>query len=453
MLSFLGDKISGRKLRLLGCAACRRVWIHLKDQRSRHTVETVEKYADGQASLLDLKNAYDQAVSAFGQLEFLISQAIQSATASVHHLAWPEDFSQSIQRCLACAVSAEVYVASSEVDSGRITAPNWESLVQKREEAAQAKMIRDIVGNPFRPVTFNPSCVTLKVKTLANEIYGELSFSRLPELADALREAGCINKDILSHCRGSGPHWRGCWVLDLLLGKVWGITKHEWTSGANPQPMLEFLRGKTSDRKLRLFAVASCRRIWHLITDERSRRAVEVAERFADNLAKTSELKAVCPKRQNDADPCQKVASGVADRNALISAVITSAATILIASPESSRRVIFDMLERGEEEAVTKLLEQSNKIVRREEAEHCQILRYIFGNPFHPITLDASCLTPTVKALAQSIYDERTFDQMPLLADELEKAGCANEEILDHCQAPSPHVRGCWVVDAVLERW
>ncbi len=231
-----------------------------------------------------------------------------------------------------------------------------------------------------------------------------------------------------------------------------GMTESEWLNCADPQVMLEFLREKTSDRKPRLFAVACCRRIWHLVTDGRSRQAVEVAERFADNLAKTSELKAACPMRRNDADPCEKVAWGVADRNALISAVITSAATILIASPESSSTQVFEVLERREEEAVTKLLEQSNKMVRREEAEHCQILRDIFGNPFHHIAIDSSWLTPAVKALAQSIYDERTFDQMTFLGEELVKSGCDNQEILGHCRGPGPHARGCWVVDLLLGR-
>ena len=80
-------------------------------------------------------------------------------------------------------------------------------------------VLRDIFGNPFRPVIINSAWLTPKVTTLAQSIYDNRAFERMPELADALQEAGCDNQDILSHCRGPGPHVKGCWVVDLLLGK------------------------------------------------------------------------------------------------------------------------------------------------------------------------------------------------------------------------------------------
>jgi hypothetical protein len=79
--------------------------------------------------------------------------------------------------------------------------------------------VRDIFGNPFRPVTLDTAWPTPAARTLAQEIYDERAFDRMPELADVLARAGCGNVDILEHCRGPGPHVRGCWVVDLVLGK------------------------------------------------------------------------------------------------------------------------------------------------------------------------------------------------------------------------------------------
>ena len=88
------------------------------------------------------------------------------------------------------------------------------------ERAAQCALVRDIFGNPFRPVTADPSWLTSTVVQLAGGIDAERAFDRLPILADALEDAGCDSADVLGHCRGPGPHARGCWVVDLLLGKV-----------------------------------------------------------------------------------------------------------------------------------------------------------------------------------------------------------------------------------------
>jgi len=94
------------------------------------------------------------------------------------------------------------------------------------ERAAQAVLVRDIFGNPFRPVSLDPTCRTPAVAALVTAGYenrvlpaGHLDPDRLAILADALEDAGCDNRDILSHLRGPGPHVRGCHVVDLLLGK------------------------------------------------------------------------------------------------------------------------------------------------------------------------------------------------------------------------------------------
>lgn len=88
--------------------------------------------------------------------------------------------------------------------------------------------------------------------------------------------------------------------------------------------------------------------------------------------------------------------------------------------------------------------------VSTELAIQASFLRDIFGNPFRSVAIDPSWLTPKVCQLAKAIYERRDFHQMPGLADTLEKAGCTDTGILDHCRQPGPHVRGCWVVDLIL---
>ncbi len=90
------------------------------------------------------------------------------------------------------------------------------------EHIAQADLIRDIFGNPFRPVAVDPAWLAWNdgaIRKMAQAIYDERAFDRLPLLADALEDAGCADADILAHCRGPGPHVRGCWLVDSLLGK------------------------------------------------------------------------------------------------------------------------------------------------------------------------------------------------------------------------------------------
>jgi hypothetical protein len=82
-----------------------------------------------------------------------------------------------------------------------------------------SKLIREVVGNPFRPVAFDPAWRTSTAVALAQQMYDSRDFGVMPILGDALQDAGCDNDDILDHCRGDGPHVRGCWVVDLVLGK------------------------------------------------------------------------------------------------------------------------------------------------------------------------------------------------------------------------------------------
>jgi hypothetical protein len=231
------------------------------------------------------------------------------------------------------------------------------------------------------------------------------------------------------------------------------MTESEWLACTDPGPMLEFLRGKASDRKLRLFACACCRHVWDLLLDERSRKAIDAAEQYADGQISVENLAII--------------------RNAARSARKTVKRTIPLAgfSPAfNAARAADTVVEDSVESAVAAVGWVASAIGNQampdpagsdfddtyEAIQHYKmfcaspLLRELFGNPFQTVTLNQSWLAPNVVSFAQAIYEDRAFGRMPELADALEEAGCDNPEILAHCRQPGPHVRGCWVVDAVL---
>jgi hypothetical protein len=220
------------------------------------------------------------------------------------------------------------------------------------------------------------------------------------------------------------------------------MTEQEWLACSDPQAMLEVLRQthRLTARKWRLFGVACCHRIPPLLTDERSLRAVAVAERFADGEASATELSEAFDAafdagavlaEERERDPTVFVA---ADRDPLRNAAW---ATSEVAHPdESPDSVAFESA--------------SATVPAVERNAQSTLLWCLFGNPFRPVALSPTWQTSTVTALAQAIYADRAFERLPILADALEDAGCDNADILKHCRQPGEHVRGCWVVDLVL---
>jgi hypothetical protein len=219
------------------------------------------------------------------------------------------------------------------------------------------------------------------------------------------------------------------------------MTEQEWQTSTDFNAMWNQLEWSASYRKLRLFAVACCRRIWPLIKDERCRRAVEVAERFADGQASRLEVE-VAESEARTALPTQHPSKGVtvgtkAWRETRVMHAVARAAWYTAAN--NARNAAYEVY------SVTQLrgLDQG-------EFWQCDLLREMFGNPIHPATTDPSWLTTAVVGMATAIYADRTFDRLPILADALEEAGCTNAGILGHCRGLGPHVRGCWVVDLLL---
>jgi hypothetical protein len=233
------------------------------------------------------------------------------------------------------------------------------------------------------------------------------------------------------------------------------VTESDWLTSTDPLAMLAFLRdrGPVSERKLRLFAVACCRLIWPLIDDATSRRAVEVAERFADGLVTDQELAAFSGGRYREATtltPALSSATAAAgwsvvrrmsEEEAGLSARHASDATYYhVTNTPAYRRTRHNF---------EQLLGGFVAACGREQSDS---LRDILGDPFRAVVVSPEWRTEAVVALACGVYEERAFERLPVLADALEDAGCADEAVLAHCRGPGPHVRGCWVVDAVLDK-
>ncbi len=194
LLVALERKTGGRKPRLYACALARSLWPYLGDERSRAVVEVAERYADGAATESELIRARQAAV--------LAARGPASRLA-----AWAGD-RHPWQAARMVVVAAQHALAES-------TREVW---TRPLAECSQ-KLIPCVFGNLFRSVACDPSWHTSTAVALARAIYAERAFDRLPILADALEDAGCDAADLLAHCRGEGPHVRGCWVVDLLLGK------------------------------------------------------------------------------------------------------------------------------------------------------------------------------------------------------------------------------------------
>jgi hypothetical protein len=214
LMDYLKDIATERKARLYCCGCCRRVWQSFLDGRSRMAVETAEQYADGQAT--------HEEMSAVGL-------AAERAKEEAEERCGEEESPENILASLA------TYAASVLACSGKMGVqfdPRFAGAVEvvdstivcedsgiPGERRAQSALIRCVFGNPFRPTSVNFVWLTASAVSLAQAIYDERAFERLPMLANALESAGCSNQDILGHCRGPGPHARGCWVVDLLLQK------------------------------------------------------------------------------------------------------------------------------------------------------------------------------------------------------------------------------------------
>lgn len=221
------------------------------------------------------------------------------------------------------------------------------------------------------------------------------------------------------------------------------MTESEWLLVSDPGKALEAVRATASERKLRYFACACCRRLWHIVGRD-CHTLCETTERFADRQANEDELRTAAEEAHDsdwtaalafeEAASLEDIHSSAGGAAGNAAYAFADAATHYPGFPETDPDFALAL--------------------RSEKRVQCQYVRDIFGNPFRPTpTLDPAWRRwhdGTVAKLAQRMYDSRDFTAMPVLADALEEAGCSSRDILEHCRRPGPHVRGCWVADLIL---
>jgi hypothetical protein len=207
-----------RRSRLFACACCRRIERLLVDKRLLQGVEAVEQHADGHGQREDLESVFAAVEQVYQETcEPYDPNRYSAAAAAIRTLVgWQPlqtDYGTLQPELMTVNLTREAVRRDENAD-------RW---AQSREHQVQCHLLRDIIGNPFHPVSLDPAWLTWRgglLVSMAQRMYDSRDFSDMPVLADALEEAGCQDQDILGHCRSCGEHARGCWVVDLILGKT-----------------------------------------------------------------------------------------------------------------------------------------------------------------------------------------------------------------------------------------
>jgi hypothetical protein len=218
MLDFLGGRGSDRRWRLFTAACLREVAHLLVDRRARESFLVLERCADGEADPADLAGAHADAVAAHRHLfspsfprdsrDWRVFDRVQGVHQALVRVTLPgvrEAYSQAIQ-------------ISSLLRNADLHDPTW----AQRIRATECALLRDLFGNPFRPVRLRAGWLRSEGRqavAVAAAIHAERSFDEMHVLADALLDADCPCEALVQHCRENTLHGRGCFAVDLLLGK------------------------------------------------------------------------------------------------------------------------------------------------------------------------------------------------------------------------------------------
>jgi hypothetical protein len=207
LLAVVQTAASLRKLRLFICGCCRAIWDVIPIERWRSVVETAEQFAEGDIPWGQLQEGKSYLS------RHLISGTEENAVwQSLHSGNQPSVVSATYFFC-----SSTTFLELGYRSLSRMSV--WKH-VHQVPQLASHQILRDVICNPFRPVAFDPAWRTDTVLSLARVMYDTRDFAGMPILADALQDAGCEHAVILDHCRGTSTHVRGCWVVDLVLGKA-----------------------------------------------------------------------------------------------------------------------------------------------------------------------------------------------------------------------------------------
>jgi hypothetical protein len=193
----LGRKTTPRKIRLFCCGLVRREIEWLRHPWGQELLSLAERFADGRAPKVEMGRVH----------RYVLRRIMQGAL--------PETTEE--ERRINNATKMALGAACPDVWSAAST-----FVMVPECRAGEDEFLRDVVGNPFQPMAVNAAWLAWNdrgIQKIAQHIYNDHAFDSLPVLADALEEAGCTDAAILAHCREPGPHVRGCWVVDALLGK------------------------------------------------------------------------------------------------------------------------------------------------------------------------------------------------------------------------------------------
>jgi hypothetical protein len=199
-----------RRLRLFGVACCRQVPDWAGDGRVVRGLAAGEEFADGALSKKDLEKRYAAIHGRYNRI--LASPAVRNSKVGSAEASF-------LLACMYALAPSDPRMARHAAD--RLTnAPEYPRAHPPARRRLFPRLLRDIFGDPFRPAPFPPRWRTDTAVSLARQMYETREFSAMPILADALQDAGCDSDAVLTHCREPGVHVRGCWVVDLVLGKA-----------------------------------------------------------------------------------------------------------------------------------------------------------------------------------------------------------------------------------------